>query len=201
MSDNFDDNQFEPLEEEQPEEGKPQGSGNRTFIVIIGVLAAIFLLSLAALAAYAFLIQPQQKAQHAEQVALINAQNTATAAAATSAAQTQAVTNTPLPTKVPPTATAMPATATPVVAVASATATSEPVEAKDMNSRTATVASLLTAAAGAGSNTTGTPVATTTALPKTGFADEVGLPGMFAIALVLIGIIFFARKMRFSSNG
>jgi LPXTG-motif cell wall-anchored protein len=196
MSDNFDDNQFEPLEEEQPEDGKSKGPGNRPFIVIIGILAGIFLLSLAALAAYAFLIQPQQRAAHADQVALINAQNTATAAAATSAAQTQAVTNTPLPTKVPPTSTPVPSTSTPVVAVA--TATLAPVEAKDMQSRTQTVAALLSAAGGA--SITGTPAATSTALPKTGFADEVGLPGMFGIALALIAVIFFARRLRVSSN-
>jgi len=39
-------------------------------------------------------------------------------------------------------------------------------------------------------------IATSTALPNTGFADEVGLPGLFGLALGLILIIFLARRLR-----
>jgi hypothetical protein len=55
--------------------------------------------------------------------------------------------------------------------------------------RTGTVAALLTEAA-AGKLT---PTATTSALPTTGFAEDVGVPGLFGIALVMILLIFLAR--------
>lgn len=42
--------------------------------------------------------------------------------------------------------------------------------------------------------------ATTTALPTTGFAEDVGLPGLFGAALVLVVIIILARKLRLSTH-
>jgi hypothetical protein len=44
--------------------------------------------------------------------------------------------------------------------------------------------------------TTGTVIATSTALPNTGFADDVGLPGMFALAIALVIVIFLVRRLR-----
>jgi len=35
-----------------------------------------------------------------------------------------------------------------------------------------------------------------TALPNTGFADDVGIPGMFALALALVVVIFLVRRLR-----
>jgi hypothetical protein len=46
---------------------------------------------------------------------------------------------------------------------------------------------------------TATVIATSTALPSAGFADEVGLPGLFGLALALILIIFLARRLRSNS--
>jgi LPXTG-motif cell wall-anchored protein len=37
---------------------------------------------------------------------------------------------------------------------------------------------------------------TTTALPTTGFADQVGVPGMLALSILLIAVIFLARRLR-----
>ena len=62
--------------------------------------------------------------------------------------------------------------------------------------RTGTVAALLTEAA-AGKLT---PTATTSALPTTGFAEDVGVPGLFGIALVMILLIFLARRLRTASS-
>jgi LPXTG-motif cell wall-anchored protein len=61
-----------------------------------------------------------------------------------------------------------------------------------LDPRTATVAALFTQAA-----STGIPrTATVTALPATGFADEAGVPGLLGLALVLIVVIFLARRLR-----
>jgi len=43
-----------------------------------------------------------------------------------------------------------------------------------------------------------TPLKTATALPQTGFADEVGLPGLLGLALGLVVVVFAARRLRFS---
>ena len=44
--------------------------------------------------------------------------------------------------------------------------------------------------------TTGTPQVTPTGLPTTGFVDEVGLPGLFGLAAVLLVVIVLARRAR-----
>lgn len=44
------------------------------------------------------------------------------------------------------------------------------------------------------------PQPTATALPTTGFADEVGLPGLLAMAAVLLIVIFLARRMRLATR-
>jgi hypothetical protein len=58
--------------------------------------------------------------------------------------------------------------------------------------RTATVAALLTQAA----QQTATVLPTATALPGTGFADEVGAPSLLALAALLILVIFLVRRLR-----
>jgi hypothetical protein len=40
------------------------------------------------------------------------------------------------------------------------------------------------------------PKPTTTALPSTGIADELGTPGLFVAAFVLVVIIFVVRRLR-----
>jgi LPXTG-motif cell wall-anchored protein len=45
-----------------------------------------------------------------------------------------------------------------------------------------------------------TPLKTATALPQTGFADEVGLPGMLGLALALMIVVFAARRIRLSTS-
>ena len=77
-------------------------------------------------------------------------------------------------------------TPTPVVVVAT------PTKVTTFDPRTATVAALLTQAA----INTQTVVPTSTALPQTGFADEVGLPAMLILAVLLIAVIFIARRLR-----
>jgi LPXTG-motif cell wall-anchored protein len=43
---------------------------------------------------------------------------------------------------------------------------------------------------------TQTPFVTVTQLPDTGFGDNVGIPGLLALAASLIVIIFLARRLR-----
>jgi flagellar biogenesis protein FliO len=75
---------------------------------------------------------------------------------------------------------------TPVIAEASATPT------ETQNPATATVGAAFTQIAAS----TQTIIPTSTALPNTGFADDVGMPGMFALALALVVVIFLVRRLR-----
>jgi LysM repeat protein len=77
-------------------------------------------------------------------------------------------------------------TPTPVLAAPGASPTAD---------RTATVAFLLTEAAIG--RLTVTPTAS--GLPATGFAEDVGVPGMVGLALVLIVVVFLARRLRTAS--
>lgn len=51
---------------------------------------------------------------------------------------------------------------------------------------------------GGGDNLTRTP--TPTALPDTGFADNVGGPGLFIAAILLVVVLFFARQLRLRNS-
>lgn len=72
-----------------------------------------------------------------------------------------------------------------------------PASALADEARTATVAALLTAAA----ESQDTPEATATELPDTGFVDEVGLPVLGGLALLLLGVIILVRRLRVLSGG
>ncbi|HKZ01945.1 MAG TPA: hypothetical protein VJ180_06890, partial [Pyrinomonadaceae bacterium] len=83
-------------------------------------------------------------------------------------------------------------TATSVIAQASATPTAARSPTPDP--ATATVAAALTQAAIAQL----TVVATPTALPGTGIADEYGLPGLVVMAMAFMVVILLARRLRAS---
>ncbi len=201
----FDDTQFEDFSsEEQPPEGGAEPSsagggngGNRNFMLAVGIIGAIFVISLIGLGLYIFLGQPNQTASLRATAAVINANNTATAMSATQSAglNIQRLTQ----TAGAPTQTPVPATNTPVVAIPSATpnltATSLAGALADPAARTATVAAFQTQVA-VGTKITGT----TTALPQTGFAEDVGLPGLLGAAAILLLVIFLARRLRLSHS-
>jgi len=162
----------------------PEESSNRAFLIAAGVLGAIAVLALLCIAAYALILRPRQIAARDEQLAMVNAQNTQVALAITqTSAAAAAATFTPTVTPVPNTPTPSP---TAVIAVPTNTLipTQDP--------RTATVAALLTQAA----VTTQTPDLNATELPTTGFADDVGLPAMLGLSLLLVVVIFLARRLR-----
>jgi LPXTG-motif cell wall-anchored protein len=198
----FNDNQFEEFEEEpqaSPEPSKP--GGNRNFILAIGILGAISLLTLIVLIVVGLVILPARNSARLQQAAVINAGNTATAQAATQLALAAQQTLSVVPTETM-TASASPVpSSTPVVAIATATLAptaglGTPLSQQDLSARTQTVAALLTQAAGG----TRTPTPHSTALPTTGFADEVGLPALIGLAVLLIVVIFLVRRVRMSSG-
>jgi LPXTG-motif cell wall-anchored protein len=103
----------------------------------------------------------------------------------------------------------MPATPTPVVVFATETPTpgGDGIGAgADLNARTATVSALLTLAAGGGTTPNATQASQTaaaktpTALPTTGFADDVGLPGLLGVALLLVTVIVLTRRLRTAAS-
>jgi hypothetical protein len=192
------------------EEGSPEGgSNNRTFLIAAGILGGVILLALICMAGYAFFLLPRQNAaQNAQQTAVLLT-NTAIAGGATGTAQALLATATLDPASIAATSQAIAATRqmaatmtasaiaaaaspTPVVVFFTATAV---LETATPDPVTETVAALYTQAALAEL----TVFPTTTALggvPTTGFADEVGLPGLFIIGFVLIVIILLARRLR-----
>ncbi|HUH98876.1 MAG TPA: hypothetical protein VLZ89_16060 [Anaerolineales bacterium] len=157
----------------------PEESSNRTFLIAAGILAGIVLLSLACLAGvYFFGILPgrttanQQAAAQATQNAQVQQALTATSLAASLATPTEQPTETPV--------------------LAEATSTQTPIITDTIEPITATVGAALTQAA----NAQLTIVPTSTALPKTGIGDEFGAPGLVIAAMVLIAVIFLARRLR-----
>jgi len=202
---------------------------NRNFLIAAGIIGGVFLIGLIVMGVLAASILPQRQAAMRAQQELVEQQNMATAEAATQEAFAYAQAQLPSPT-VPPTATLPPPTNTPVVVVDTPTPEPPPAENKaelpepavqtEMAAtqaaggqvatlapgaaRTATLAVLLTQVA-AGNQTAqpaagGGVAATSTALPSTGFADEVGLPGLFAAAMGLVVLILLARSLRLTTR-
>lgn len=180
---NFDENL--PEDEQLPEES----NNNRTFLIAAGILGGIILISIACLVGvYLFSqsndTQANAQADAATQTAQVASNFINDALTATFEASI-------LPTATePPTATSVVnvATTTPTVDPAGALAAGTPAAA------TATVGAALTQAAIAQL----TIVPTTTALPNTGFVDDVGVPGLVVMALAFIIVILMARRLRFA---
>lgn len=164
------------------EEVPPEEASNRTFLLAAGILGGLVLLGLCAVAGY--IIFSRATGQQAE----VTAQFQATQQAATIQAgltqtavsvgltQTAAVTNTVPPTNTP--------------VIAEATLTPSPTQ----NPATETVAAAFTQIA----ISTQTVIATSTALPNTGFTDDIGIPGLFTMAIALVAVIFLVRRLRAS---
>jgi hypothetical protein len=166
-------------EESNFDAAPPEESSNRTFVIAAGILGGIVLLSIACLAGYALLIAPQQR-QAAQAAADAQAtQNAQINNALTSTFQAAALPTTTL-------------TPSPTSVIAQPTATSTPVSTPTPDPATATVAAALTQAAVAQL----TVVATSTALPGTGIADEYGLPGLVVMAMAFMVVILLARRLR-----
>jgi hypothetical protein len=198
----------EPLEPVGP---PPEESQNRMFVLLALGLGGLFILGLILIALFAFVIAPgQRRARSAA----------ATGTAAGNIALAQALTATQLAvlgggdkTEAPPaTAVSAAATNTPLIA-ASATNTLPP---SNTAAPSATKPSATPGLAGVGTGTpqalktrtptpslvgtvrTATPTRrpTATALPTTGFADDVGVPGLLMLGAGLVAVLFIARRLR-----
>jgi hypothetical protein len=185
-----DDFQAETLSEQEPE----KTPGNRTFLTVIIALGVIFLLALLGLLIFAPRLISNQRAEQMEEAAQINAANTATAVAAL--VQQGQLDTQQAQTEIASTLTAAP-TKTPMIAVATHTpqATTTGLSADDL----ATVEALQTQMTVV-STAYATPTVKPTALPDTGFMDDIGLPTMAGLAVLLIIIILFSRHLRLSSR-
>jgi LPXTG-motif cell wall-anchored protein len=197
--------EFKPdFQEEQPleeEEGEPKS--NKTFWLVVGVIASVFVLAVVVIIIFV-IVNRNRAGEYTQQAAQINAQNTAIAQQATDifVQEIRRMTEKAV----------MPPTWTPTVVVVIATSTPQPTATSgvlaegDSAARTATVAAFLTAVAQGSPTVPPTPGAgtlapTSTALPNTGFMDEVGLPGMFGVALALIFVVLVVRRLRLSTSG
>jgi hypothetical protein len=166
------------------EPNPPEETSNRTFLLVAGILGALVLLGLLCIVGYFFFRNASNQQNNATAIAQATNQEATIQAAVTltSVARnltlTAAVTNT-----VPP-------TNTPVIAEATATSSPTPAPA------TVTVAAAFTQLA----VSTQTIIPTSTALPNTGFADDLGAPGLMLVAIALIVVIFLVRRLRASPS-
>lgn len=189
-----------PSDEVDDDEGEEEGEGsNRTFLIISIVLGVIILLTLICGTILAFTVfipaQNNVRATETEQAMMVFGMTQS----AEQTALVDAFTPTPTPTETPtlePTATPVvffPTETSPADVVDPATATVQALE-----TRLAEVNLTATAQVTSGTPTpiagAGTP--SPTALSQTGFADEVGLPGLFIAALILVAVILLARRLR-----
>jgi hypothetical protein len=176
---------------ETPSPLPPEEGSNRTFLIVAGVLGALVLLTLVCIAGYVFLLSPRLSSQRSATQTAVAAVNAKVASQMTATHLASLWTQTPLPSPLPTaTATPLPATPTnsptPVVAQPSNT----PISTNDP--LTATFAALQTQVSANQLTLTAQP----TGMPKTGFADQVGLPGLVILALVFVAVILLARRLR-----
>ena len=173
-------NDFDSLDEFD-DANPPEESNNRTFLIVAGILGVVVLAAFLCLVGY-FIFNRSNSSQASEATAQaqLTEQSVIIQQGLTQNAQSQAETQAAAVTST------VPPTNTPVVSEATATLTETP------NPATATVGAAFTQIA----VSTQTIIPTSTALPKTGFADDVGLPGMFALALALVIVISLVRRLR-----
>jgi len=168
----------------------PEESSNRTFVIAAVSLGGLLVLSMICLFVYALVLAPQQQEARATDVVLVNQQNTEEALTQTAVVLEKTPTRTPTGTELPDTT----ATVTPTLVVVLPTETPTPfLTLPTLAPETATAAAQLTLAAAQGGGG-GTPTAT--ALPATGFADEIGIPALALAGGLLLAVIFIARSLR-----
>lgn len=208
------DNQLEGFEEGPAIPPETPTGGGRPFMIAITIIGILLLAGLVGLGIVLF--NRNSLPSSTDQAARINAQNTQIAAAATEqvriAQLQQTVDAAILPTAtIPPTATPIvvvlgAVTNTSVVAIPTATNTPVPPTATVLpadQTKTAaakTSIALGTKPVGGGGVGAGTPQATATGLPNTGFADQAGLPGMIGLAVALLAVILIAKRLRSSPS-
>jgi cytoskeletal protein RodZ len=175
----------------------PEEPSNRTFVIAAAGIGGLLVLSMICLALYALVLAPAQQRNRAADATNVAMQNTEVAQSITEtsnanrASPTTPATDTP----VPPTPTV---THTQVVVLPTDTPTETPLATGTStpftNLGTQSAQQTLNAAA----QTTPTPTAT--ALPTTGFADEIGLQGLLLLGAALVVVVVVARRLRVGSS-
>lgn len=179
----------------------PEEASNRNFLIIAGVLGGVVLLAIICVVVLV-LRYSGQRAQQNLQVATLTAQSlevaqivNQTASAATETAIVVAWTPTPTKTPIPPSPTPQPS---PTAVLAIATTQSAPTitPQPDMATATALHATLTRNAVLFAGTATARAVSATQGIPDTGFADNFGLPALLGMAVLLVVVIFLARRLR-----
>jgi len=213
MTQPFVDDPLEPGEDEEAQGGEGQ---NRAFVLVAIGLGGLFVVGLICIGLYAFVVAPQQRTQREAAVANINATNTQVAIDAANTANPPTATS--LPTEIPldtPIPLAL-ITDTPVIGIASSTPTitntpgPSPTPSRTptrVGGTVGTVTATFTRGPGTGTPIGGsgggeglTRTPTPTALPNTGFADEVAAPGLFIAAIILVAVLVLARRLRLQNG-
>lgn len=219
MSD-YEEDEVDDVEGNEPPPEQPAAAGveaaaasnNRNFLLALGVLGGIFVLLIVGLVVLFLMRRPgaTQTANISATNQVIFAANTQTASAAT---QIASLLLTPSSTPIPSATAVRPtATNTAVIAQPTATRTNTPASASGAGiftatpsvsptvNRTGTVPALLTQSAAQTKTMAVNLTATATRLPKTGFAEDVGLPGLFGLAVGLLLVIVLVRRLRLSTS-
>jgi hypothetical protein len=183
------------VEQELGEEKPPEKNSNRTFLIIAGTLGGIMVVALLYIAGLVILryIPSQRAAQNASATNAAQATAIAFAASQTASAPTATATRRPTFT---PTNTLAP-TNTPVIVLAP---TKSPTIDIAIATRNAVLTQIGATAKAIVTQVSATPPRpTTTALPVTGIADELGTPGLITAAFIFVVIIFLMRRLRTAS--
>jgi cytoskeletal protein RodZ len=189
---------------EDDEEEEKSGS-NRTFLIAVGIIAAVVVVLLILGVVYALVIAPNARASQSQQIAQVNAQNTAIAMQGTATEMyNEAVRAQKATLDAMPTATKAP-TNTPVILPTNTNtpAPTQPPAATAANGQTETVVAFQTMAAGTltAQATMGmTPQPTATGLSNTGIMDEVGFPWVIGLSLLLLVVIIVSRRLRMAGR-
>jgi type II secretory pathway pseudopilin PulG len=169
----------------------PEESTNRPFVIAAAVLGGFMVLSIICLGLYALVLAPRQRAARETQAANNLLQNTQVIVGMTETAGALQPSFTPPPTRPPlPSNTPTP-TRVVVLPTDTPTATTAPPSTAGPLTQTAAAQATINALAATMGRTP-----TATALPTTGFADDVGLPNLILLGGGLVVIVFLARRLR-----
>jgi hypothetical protein len=194
---------------ETPEAPPPEESNNRTFLIVGGIFAALIFLTLVCGAIYVLWLGPRLTSQRNAAQATIEAKNAQVISQLTATAEAALFTPTSLPTTTP-TNTSAPVvipvnSPTAVIAsgssVGAATSTYDPATLAALQTQLSQqMTSTVVVQANLSQQMTSTSIARGTgiasAMPRTGFFDQVGLPTLVILAFALVVVIFLARRMR-----
>lgn len=191
MFEDLEDDEYMDEEAFADEEGAREESGNRTFVIAAIALGLLTIVAILCIGAYWFTqVRPANQAS-ANQTAVALEQQTLEAQVVQQTVEASSWTATPSPT---PEATNTPE-ATDVVVLPTATEEARPTD----DPATATVAALLTEAAGQPTldpSAVASITAIATELPDTGFFDDLDITGLIMLAFFALIVIFLARRMR-----